>query len=123
MIKYSIATYKLAEEKGSRFGTYTLDDKNNFWKEDEEIKKIFKSKRMQKNIDNATYKYITVVKFGDHIRFYTKYDSEDRCTPMYFACYDCTEDILYVFTNRVCSLAHHNELYGLTKEDVIKGLT
>lgn len=120
MLKRSIATYELAEEKGNRFGTYTLDEVKGHWKEEAETKRIFSLKRMHKRIDNETYKYITAVGFGDYIRFYTK---SEYGTGMYFACYDCTEDILYVFTNRVCSLAHHNELYGLTKDDVIKGLT
>lgn len=116
MLKCSITTHELAKKEGHRFGTYTLEE-NGYREEEKEIKRIFCLKRMQKRIDNETYKYITAVVFEDHIRFFTK---SERGTGMYFACYDCAEDILYVFTNRVCSLAHHNELYGLTKEDILR---
>lgn len=115
MIKCSISTHELAEEKGNHFGVY-----ESHWDEVKEINKIFNSKRMQKRIDNETYKYLTVVHFKDHIRFFIK----SKCgTPMYFACYSPLEDTLHVFSNKVCSLAHHNELYGLSKADIIRDLT
>ena len=119
MLIRNITTYSLAMEEGNRFGTFTIDEECGFWKERKEIERIFGSKRMKKRIKNETYKYITAVLFDDHIRFFTK---SEREAGMYFACYDCVTDILYVFTNRVCSLAHHNELYGLTKEDILREL-
>lgn len=116
MFKHTISTTNFAKEKGDHFGGY-----ESFWDEEKDIKRIFTLKRMQKNIDNETYRYITVVRFKDHVRFFTKFENVVSL-PMYFACYVPSEDTLYVFSNRVCSLAHHNELYGLTKEDIIAGL-
>ena len=116
MIKRSITTTEFAKEKGSNFGGY-----ESFWDEEKDVKRLFTLKRMQKYIDNETYKYITAVCFGDHVRFFTKFKNIVSL-PMYFACYVSSEDTLYVFSNKVCSLAHYNELYGLTKEDVISGL-
>lgn len=117
-----IATYELAEKYGFRFGTTTLNEKDSHSKQEKEIERIFNAKYKRNfTINYDVYDTIVAVIFNDHIRFFTK-PEEKYDDPFYFATYDCTTGMLYVFSNHCTSLSYYNELYGLTKQDVINQL-
>ena len=125
MLKSALTTKQFFKKFGEGFGVhgnfYNLDWNPDWASDNKELKKIFTSKRFQKHIDNTTYKNINAVIFGDHIRFLTK-SNYPGDFGTYFACYISSEDTLYVFNNHIVSLLYHQELYGLTKEDIIKNL-